>query len=226
MWDLDLGKAVRVIDAGPINSYAVAIHPGDGGTVAAGSNTGEVNVFETGGATDDPVVTLNPESKFTSCVAFSPDGNQVACGSMDGQLTLFDLNTGKDSSVVFKKPDAHAMPVRAVAFSPDLRAQMLFTASDDGTIKIFDSKAGTHIGTMSGHASWVLTLACNPNGTQIATGSSDRTVRVWDLKTRRCIHTFAEHTDQVWSVAYNRTGSRLASVGDDGMLHIYEIPPY
>ena len=34
------------IDAGPVNAYTVALSPKDGRHVAAGSNTGEVNVFD------------------------------------------------------------------------------------------------------------------------------------------------------------------------------------
>lgn len=52
-------------------------------------------------------------------------------------------------------------------------------------------------GTLSGHASWVLSVAFSPDNQHFVSSSSDQTVRVWELSSRQCIHTFNEHTDQV-----------------------------
>lgn len=52
-------------------------------------------------------------------------------------------------------------------------------------------------GTLSGHASWVLSVAFSPDGKRFVSSSSDRTVRVWDLDSMQCQHVFKEHTDQV-----------------------------
>ncbi len=48
----------------------------------------------------------------------------------------------------------------------------------------------------AGHESWVLSVACHPNGSAFATGSSDARVKLWDLQTRTCAQTVTEHTDQ------------------------------
>lgn len=52
-------------------------------------------------------------------------------------------------------------------------------------------------GTLSGHASWVLSVAFSPDGKRFVSGSADRTVRVWDLDTMQCQNVFKEHSDQV-----------------------------
>lgn len=49
----------------------------------------------------------------------------------------------------------------------------------------------------AGHESWVLSVACHPDGSTFATGSSDAKVKLWDLQTRTCAQTITEHTDQV-----------------------------
>lgn len=49
----------------------------------------------------------------------------------------------------------------------------------------------------AGHASWVLSISCHPDGNAFATGSSDSKVKLWDLQSRACVQTLADHTDQV-----------------------------
>lgn len=53
------------------------------------------------------------------------------------------------------------------------------------------------VGTLSGHASWVLSVAFSPDNQHFASGSSDHTVRIWESSSRQCLHVFNEHTDQV-----------------------------
>lgn len=55
------------------------------------------------------------------------------------------------------------------------------------------------VGTLSGHGSWVLSVAFSPDGKYFASSSSDKTVKVWELATKQCVHTFSEHSDQVSS---------------------------
>lgn len=53
------------------------------------------------------------------------------------------------------------------------------------------------VGTLSGHASWVLSVSFSPDGKRFVSGSADRTVRVWELENMQCQTVFKGHTDQV-----------------------------
>jgi len=55
----------------------------------------------------------------------------IACGSANGLVSLLDGETGNHSKTL----EGHAMPVRALAFSPD--SKLLLTGSDDKHIKIY-----------------------------------------------------------------------------------------
>ncbi len=37
------------------------------------------------------------------------------------------------------------------------------------------------IGTLSGHPSWVYSVAFSPDGKTLASGSSDTTIKLWDV---------------------------------------------
>lgn len=78
--------------------------------------------------------------------------------------------------------------------------------------------------TLSGHASWVLSVAFSPQNTHFVSSSSDHSVKIWELATRTCVHTFTEHQDQVWGVKYNPEGDKVVSVSDDKSIVIYNCP--
>ncbi|ERN03255.1 hypothetical protein AMTR_s00003p00196050 [Amborella trichopoda] len=162
-------------------------------------------------------------AKFILSIAFSPDGKRLACGTMDGAISIFDANSRK----FLHHLEGHFMPIRSLVFSP-ADPRILFSASDDGHIHMYDSDGKTLVASMSGHASWVLSVDASPDGVAVASGSSDRTVRLWDLSMRAAVQTMSSHGDQVWGVAFRPPGGtgvragRLASVSDDKSVGLYD----
>ncbi|MQL73572.1 hypothetical protein Taro_005933 [Colocasia esculenta] len=200
----------------------------------AGGSSASVKLWDT--STWEVVATLTvprPEQarpgdksgsgKFVLSVAWSPDGRRLACGSMDGTIAVFDVARAK----FLHHLDGHYMPVRSLVYSP-VDARVLFSASDDTHVHMYDAEGKSLVGAMSGHTSWVLNVDASPDGAAIATGSSDRTVRLWDLGMRSAVQTMSNHTDLVWGVAFRPPGGtgvragRLASVSDDKSISLYD----
>ncbi|GLD59017.1 WD repeat-containing protein 61 [Lates japonicus] len=215
LWDLESGKQIKSMDAGPVDAWTVAFSP-DSKYIATGSHLGKVNIF--GVESGKKEYSLDTRGKFILSIAYSPDGKYLASGAIDGIINIFDIATGK----LLHTLEGHAMPIRSLTFSPD--SQLLVTASDDGYIKIYDVQHANLAGTLSGHGSWVLNVAFSPDDTHFVSSSSDKSVKVWDASSRACINTFFDHQDQVWSVKYNSTGSKIISAGDDRAIHIYDCP--
>jgi hypothetical protein len=97
----------------------------------------------------------------------------------------------------------HTNWVRAVACTTIEGQPVAVTASDDGTVRVWDLSTATLRATLTGHTSWVRAVACTTiEGQPVAvTASDDGTVRVWDLSTATRRATLTGHTSWVRAVA-------------------------
>ena len=72
----------------------------------------------------------------------------------------------------------HGGRVNGVAFSPD--GQILASASDDDTVKLWNPATGALLRTLAGHRSAVQSVAFSPDGRTLASASWDNTVKLWN----------------------------------------------
>ncbi|XP_015571739.2 WD repeat-containing protein VIP3 [Ricinus communis] len=233
VFDVDTNATIATLESPPSEVWQMQFDPKGTTLAVAGGGSASVNLWDT--ATWKQIASLsvprpegpkpsdkNSSKKFVLSVAWSPDGKRLACGSMDGTISVFDVARAK----FLHHLEGHFMPVRSLVYSP-IDPRVLFSASDDAHVHMYDSEGKSLITAMSGHASWVLSVDASPDGAAIATGSSDRTVRLWDLNMRAAVQTMSNHSDQVWAVAFRPPGGtgdrngRLASVSDDKSISLY-----
>lgn len=111
----------------------------------------------------------------------------------------------------------HSETINAVAYSPD--GTQIATASDDGSVRLWDRKAREVRAVLSGHEDRVNSVAYSPDGQYIVSSSMDGTVRVWDSARATAVATM-EATAH--SAAYSPDGRRIVSGGLDDSVRVWD----
>ena len=107
--------------------------------------------------------------------AIAADGVTAAFGHDDGSVSLLSLRSGRIVPLGGRVPGR----VRAVAFSPD--RQVLASASDDGTIGIWNLATRTLRETYRGHSAAALGVVFGRDGSTLYSGAADGTEIAWDV---------------------------------------------
>lgn len=210
-----LGQEIAVIDPGLFQATAISLSPADD-VLVAGTNIGAINVWSMQEG-HELVTTLETQSKQVLSTKFSMDG-KLACSSIDGFVSIFDMS--KQSLI--HKLEAHALPIRSVSFSPN--GNLLYTASDDRHVSVYDIQSGKLINSFS-HSGSAFSIDTSLDRRHFVVGCADFSVSLWDLGMQKRLDRVETHKDHVWSVAYDPSdnrGKRFASVGDDARIQLYE----
>ena len=196
-WEASSGKCVRQ-EAVPVASGgaggAVADRPGLSGLLACGSGsvlavTTDHNLVFHDASSLQPRRCLagnNDEITDIKCVrrtgAASAEGSeaeeatsQLAVATNSEQIKLFDASAGMACALLTGHTD--------VVLSLDVRddAQLIGSASKDGTARLWDAADGRCRAVCEGHVEAVGAIAFARKAPWLLTGSKDKSMKMWDI---------------------------------------------
>ena len=171
------------------------------------------------------------EKKWTSIVRLQKriieleQANQQLREDIDsaGKGKRIDLSTCLPRAPARSSLAGHRDAVTAVLFHPVY--SLLFSASDDATIKVWDSESGRFERSLQGHQDGVMGIALDERGVLLASCSVDLSIKLWDVESGQysCIRTLTGHDHTVSSVAFVPGGDQLVSASRDKSIKLWEV---
>jgi len=142
-----------------------------------------------------------------------------AQGCYNGILILRDLEQG----AIKHSLTAHNGYIRSLAAisSPETGAETLLSASQDGTLKLWDPESARCLQTMEGHNCAVDCVSANAESKRACSGDVQGCIAVWDLRSStqsKYLRKLRVHVGRVMGCVMSRDGRRVSTASDDGTV--------
>ena len=179
LWDIASRSVVSRLAGHRSLVSALAFSP-DGQTLASGSQDRTARLWNLIDRRERLQVTNH--ANWSGSLAFSPDGRTLAMLGAGRVIRLVDVETGNQKAEL----RGHLKDISCLAFTPD--GQTLLSASDDGTLRVWDALPKAKEKPMHAFArdsiSTVLTygpaLCLSPDGRHLLVVYTNQTFSVWD----------------------------------------------
>ncbi|KAK3069911.1 hypothetical protein LTR53_011373 [Teratosphaeriaceae sp. CCFEE 6253] len=112
---------------------------------------------------------------------FSGDGGEIVAGTSDQSVYVYDLEAQRS---ILRIP-GHRDDVNAVCFGDKMSPHILYSGSDDTTVKVWDRRSLASMrpaGMFLGHTEGVTYIDSKGDGRYVISNGKDQTCKLWDLR--------------------------------------------
>lgn len=112
---------------------------------------------------------------------FSGDGNEIVAGTSDQSVYVYDLEAQRS---ILRIP-GHTDDVNAVCFGDKMSPHILYSGSDDTTLKVWDRRSLASMrpaGMFLGHTEGLTYIDSKGDGRYVISNAKDQTCKLWDLR--------------------------------------------
>ncbi|KAI1212552.1 WD40 repeat-like protein [Annulohypoxylon truncatum] len=114
-------------------------------------------------------------------IRFSGDGRELVAGTNKKSIVVYDI----ESRTVLHSIEGHDDDVNAVCFADKSSPHILYSGSDDTTIKVWDRRSmgdGREAGAFVGHIEGLTYIDSKNDGRYLISNGKDQSMKLWDLK--------------------------------------------
>jgi RNA polymerase sigma factor (sigma-70 family) len=212
-WDLATGKELRRF-TGPETGVAHVTFSPDERTLIAVNEEGSVWLWDTVTGKESRRIDGNLKRKYV--IAVARQGELLAFHEQ-GTIRVCNPTTGQ----TIQSLKGHQRPIMALAFSED--SKKLWSASTDGTTRLWDLSTGNEIGQFVGKdLLGTRCIAVDEKRGKLVTGDG-KTARIWDIGSGKQIGQLSGDDSYISAVAFVPDGLSVAAGTTGGRVRICEV---
>lgn len=152
-----------------------------------------------------------------TCTPLDAQGDQVLLGGTHNEAVIMSVCT----NAIISTLQGHTDWIRSSAYDP--RTKVAATASDDGTVRLWNVSSATPLQTLRGHLGAVRGCCFLEQGRLLASGSEDGTVRIWRTLDGALLHTLRHHSAPVRACTAGPDSDIVISGDDEGQVVVARV---
>ena len=149
--------------------------------------------------------------------AWSADSHWLVTADFD-QVRVWDTVSYQEAGVL----EGHTDFIWGLAWSPVLDAPILASASQDGSVRLWDVATYTQITRLE--TGWAFCVDWSPDGKQLAIGTQNGEVQVWDASLQKLLFNWESgNHSPIISIAWSPNGKSIASGELNGEINLWDV---
>jgi WD40 repeat protein len=213
-------KTIRVASTGV---YTASFSP-DGREILTSTPNLGVDVFNAGSGTR--MLHIPDTATFPDSAAFSPDGTRILVAGADATARAFDARTGQVLRSLHDPASTSVLDNAVYDRNGSLVAASANT-THGGYVDLWSASGKLErrilVSLVPNGSSYVLSVAINNDGTEVASANGDNSLDILDVQTGRVLRKIVIPDYAVASsVTFSPSGKQLVSADQDGSARVWD----